>query len=190
MEAILGVFREAAREITTDPVTFAIEVVQFGVLVVLIKVVAFGSKKRSGMLVNMVHERRQRVIVSLQEADAGNAALAEAHDKVIAIAAEVEVQAKALLRDARKQARAQAAAIDGDAITRAEAVKNEAREALEREQVEMLEGVRDQLVSVVTQSTQQVLEQGFTPAEQRAVVQKAIISGIDELETVALGRGA
>lgn len=182
MEAILEVFRGAAHEIVANPVTFAIEVVQFGILIFIIKLVAFGNKKRSGMLVNMVNERRNRVIVGLEKAAAGETALVEAQAQVVAIAAKAEAEAKVLLRDARKQARDQAAAIDQDAAARAEAVEHEAHEALEREQIEMLNGIREQLVGVVAQSTQQVLEQGLTPAEQRA----AIVSGIDNLETVAL----
>jgi hypothetical protein len=50
----------------------------------------------------------------------------------------------------------------------------------------MLEGIRDQLVDVVTTSTHQVLEQGLSPAEQRAVVQRAILAGIEDLDRVTL----
>jgi len=184
MDAVLEVLNEAVREIADKPLTFIIELVQFGILLLLMKVVAFGTKKRRGMVTNMLAERRARVAAELTLAEAGHEALMAAKDEVERIAAEAEDEAAAIAREARKQARTQRADILADGEAQAAAIATSAREALEREQAEMLQGIRDQLVEVVTQATQQLLAQGFSPAEQRTAVQKAIIAGIEGLESV------
>lgn len=184
MDAVLEVLKEAVREIADKPGTFIIELVQFGILLMLVKVVAFGTKKRRGMVTNMLAERRTRIAAEIARAEAGREALAAAQGEVERIAAEAEAEVSAIAREARKQARAQRASILADGDMQAAAVVASAHEALEREQAEMLQGIRDQLVEVVTQATQQMLAQGFSPAEQRTAVQKAIVSGIEGLESV------
>lgn len=186
MEAVIEVLSEAVHEIAADPVKFAIEIVQFGVLVLIVKMVAFGGKKRAGMVRNMLADRRERVEAQIAEAEHGEQWLAEAEGTIASIAAQAEGDAARTIREARRTAREQRLAIEEDARTQAAAIVAEASTALAREQVEMLSSIREQLVEVVTQSTQQLLEQGFTPAEQRAHIQKAIMTGIDELESVSL----
>ena len=60
--------REAADEITGDPVKFVIELVQFGILLFIVKAVAFGMGGKPGMLTNMLSERRERVRAQLEDA--------------------------------------------------------------------------------------------------------------------------
>ena len=179
-------FAEVWHEIATDPVTFIIEIVQFGILVFIIKAVAFGMGKRKGMVVNMLAERRERVTAEIAEADAGRAALETAAQRVAEIQQAADGIVRTILREARANAREQKRAILADGESRAAQAVADARDALAKEQTDMLEGIRDQLVDVVTTSTHQVLEQGLSPAEQRAVVQRAILAGIEDLDAVAL----
>jgi F-type H+-transporting ATPase subunit b len=186
MDAVIEVLQAAVREIVDAPGTFAIEVVQFVILVAVIKMVAFGSKKRAGMITRMLAERRKRVAAQLGDAEIGHLALADAQGEVARIYAEAEQRVREVEREMRKRSRAEKAAVLAEGEEQAAAAFDAAQTALAREQAEMLRGIREQLVEVVTQSTQQVLEQGFSQADQRAIVQKAIVSGIEDLERVAL----
>jgi F-type H+-transporting ATPase subunit b len=183
---MVELLEEVAHEIVSEPVTFVIELVQFGILLFIIKAVAFGVGKRKGMVTNMLAERRERVTAQLAEADAGLASREAAARRVAEIASAADTEAAAALRDARKQARQQKAAIIAEADAQAAQIVQDARDALSKEETDMLQGIRDRLVDVVTASTQQVLEHGLSPAEQREVIQNAIVSGIDDLEGVTL----
>ncbi|MRS12368.1 MAG: hypothetical protein EG823_04765 [Actinobacteria bacterium] len=177
---------EVWHEIAAKPVVFAVEIAQFAILVFIIKAVAFGIGKRKGMVTNMLAERRERILAELAEADAGQEALQNAAERVSEIQHRADAIARSILREARANAREQKRAILAEGESRAAEIVVEAHEALAKEQADMLEGIRDQLVDVVTASTHQVLEQGLSPAEQRAVVQRAIIAGIEDLDSLAL----
>jgi F0F1-type ATP synthase membrane subunit b/b' len=59
-------------------------------------------------------------------------------------------------------------------------------ETLTHERDEVLTSVRESLIDVVTASTRSVLDEGFTPAEQRSMIQDAILASVGDLENVTL----
>jgi ATP synthase F0 subunit b len=179
-------FAEIIHEIAIDPVKFIVELVQFVVLVLLVKAVAFGFGGRGGMLTNMLAERRQRVAAELADADSAIEELGTA-----------QVLAKEWVREARSAARRSVAdakrAADEETVaafaaTDAEVAEllRQADETLVKEREETLGHVREQLVDLVTLSTRQILDEGFSPAEQRTMIQQAIVESLDDLETVSL----
>lgn len=185
MDQVLEILREAAHEIVDEPLTFAIEVAQFAVLVLLIKAVAFGTKKRAGMVTKMLRGRTERIARELEAAAAGHAALAAARDEAVQRGVDVQAQATAILREGRKQAKAEHAALLRAADEQAAATVAAAHAALQREREELLRGVSEQLVEVVTAAARQVLERGLSESEQRIAIEKAIVAGIEGLEQVS-----
>lgn len=177
---------QVIEEIVHEPWRLVIELAQFAVLVLIIKAVAFGFGKRRGMVVNMLAERRHRIEDELLLAEGREAGAAAAPDEAARIAAEAAADAKRLVAEAREQAAAERERILADADAEAVELERQATDALAHEREEVLGGVRDELLDVVTAATRQVLDEGYSPKEQRAMIEDAILESLDDLESVSL----
>jgi F0F1-type ATP synthase membrane subunit b/b' len=181
-----AVFVEALQEITRNPTTFAIELVQFGVLVLLIKAVGFGWGKRPGMVTNMLADRRERVRVSLEEAASADEELIAAHQVAQERLSAARTGARTAVSEARRSAEEEARRSTEAAANEVAEIRRQGDETLAKERAEMLGGVHEQLVDLVTLATRQVLDEGYTAAEQRALIQKSVVESLDDLESVSL----
>ena len=175
----LELLSEIQHEITTDPVKFTIEVVQFALLLAIIWVVAVGFGKRRGFVKNMLIERRARVASELDMADGAEAALARAREEAEAAATGARAEAKRTLTEARRRAKTERTSAAKAADTEAEALRAHGRQLLEMERQEMLANVRERLLEVVGSATRHILSERLSPAEQRALVQRAIMTSLE-----------
>lgn len=177
---------EALHEITANPLTYAIEVVQFGFLVFLIYAVGIRFRGKPGMLTNMLTKRRERIVEALQDASSADEELDAARRISTQQLADARSEARRLVAEARRTAEEEArnvlAAIEDEVAQ----VRREAEQTIAKERTEMLSGVQEQLVDLVTQATRQMLDEGYTPAEQRALIQKSVMESLDDLESVTL----
>jgi F0F1-type ATP synthase membrane subunit b/b' len=174
-------------EIALDPLKFAIELVQFAVLLLIIKAVAFGFGKTSkGFLGNMLVERRKRVEAQIARIDAADDGLVFARKEAKAEIAHARAAARAQLKEARATAEQEAIDAEQATSTEVEEILKQARENLDRERSETLSGIHSQLVDVVVMATRQMLDQGLAPQAQREMVRRTILESLDDLDRVAL----
>ena len=183
---MVELFEEIVHEITGEPLKFLLEIIQFCLLVLIIKAIGFGFGEKKGMITNMLAERREKIVGQLQAVEEAEKELVLAEEKARFILNEAKTEAEQTIRAAKQAAEeeeaAHLAAIDEEAAT----IEKQAEESLEKERAEAMSGVHDQLVDLVTLGTRQVLDEGFSPSEQRALVQKAILSSLDDLEGISL----
>lgn len=175
-------FAEIAHEIAVDPIKYIGEVIQFLLLAGIIYFVAIGLGKRRGMLVKMLDTRRERVAGALERARTADATLEEARGRATATAAAAKQEAAAIVRTARSTARTEKAAMLKAAQAEADAAREHASKVLERELAEMYIESRDRLVDLVAQATRSVLNEGLSIAEQRELVQHAVLDGVAHIE--------
>jgi F-type H+-transporting ATPase subunit b len=183
---MMELLNEAIHEIVADPVKFIIELVQFAVLLLIIKAGAFGFGKSKGFLGNMLAERRKRVEAQIVRIEAASDELIAARGRATSLVSQAKLDARELVKETRAQAKRDSVAAAREAAAEAEEILGQARESLERERAETLSGIHDQLVDVVVIATRQMLDQGLAPQEQREVVRRTILESLDDLDQVAL----
>ena len=176
---VLELLAEIQHEIVSDPTKFAIELVQFALLLAIVWVVAVGFGKRRGFVKNMLVERRQNVASELEMANGAEDALVSAQQDAAAAVTQARAEAKRTMAEARKQAKAQRASAAKGADREAEALRDHGRQLVEMERQEMLADARERLLEVVGSATRHILSERLSPAEQRALVQHAIMSGLE-----------
>lgn len=181
-----AILEETIHEISVHPWTFVAEVVQFVVLVLVIKVVAFGWGERTGVVTNMLSERRARITKELEDAHLARTQAETADARAEKIRASAVRDAEVALAAARREADAERARIVALADDEISEVLAEVDETLERERRELVGGVSEKLVDVVTAATRRVLDEGFSAAQQRRMIEEAITRSLDGLENVAL----
>lgn len=182
IEAIQELFREVIHEITVEPgpTVFVVEVIQFLILAAGLWLLA----KR--MLVPMLEKRRAKVIEELQEAKGADARVAEVWAQAKRIVAEAKQQAQ----DRIRQAKERAAAAHNEAMTSADEegarILDQARQTLSQEETDAVSTVHTQLVDLVTVATRGVLDEALSENERRDLVEKSVLSSLEQLEDVAL----
>lgn len=190
LEMVSELFQEIKVEIAANPTTIIIEVVQFVILITIVWVVAFGVGKRSGFVKNMLKERRVKIASDLEMADGSGAALEAARQKAVADVAEAQASAKKTLTEARRKAKAERTAGAAAADRDVEALRDHAQQLLAMEHQEMLAEARERLLEVVGSATRHILSERISPAEQRALVQRAIMTTIEGTETPSAQQSA
>lgn len=180
------VWQEVWHEVTHEPLAVVIELAQFAILVLIIKLVALGTRNRRGVVVNMLGERKERVRRQLEEAAAHEREAAEAPARAKATAQLADEDRRVILAEAERHAATERERILAEADEQAAEIERQAADTLEHERAEVLGGVRDVLVDIVARATRQVLDEGYSPAEQREMIQSAIIASIDDLESVSI----
>lgn len=186
MEVLRELGSEVVWELTHETTKLLIELVQFVILVFVIKMVAFGFGKREGMLVGMLGRRRERVAAQIEAADAQERNAAEAPAEAHRLVEEARREAKGILAQARASATRERERIDAEAAEQAAELARQAEDTLVHERDDVLNGVRDVLLDVVARATRQVLDEGYSAGQQREMIESAILESIDDLESVAI----
>lgn len=186
MEVITELWHEIVHEVTHESTTLIIELVQFAILIFVIKAVAFGLGKRTGMLPGMLSRRQDRVRSQLDEAAAQEASAAEAPAQAQAILVDAKHTAEQVLTEAREQATRERERILAEADAQVAELEQQAEETLVHEREDVLGGVRDVLLDVVARGTRQVLDEGYSAGQQREMIEAAILDSIEDLESVAI----
>ena len=185
LEMVQELLHEIRVEIVAAPTTLVIEIVQFALLLAVIWVVGVGVGKRSGFIKNMLAERRNKIAVDLETADGSESALEGARQKAAADVAAAHAAAKKTLTEARRRAKVERSTAAEAANREAEALREHAQQLLVMERQEMLADARERLLDVVGSATRHILSERLSPAEQRALVQRAIMTTIEGAEAVS-----
>jgi len=186
MEVIAELWQEVMYEISHESSKLLIELVQFALLVFLIKAVAFGIGKRSGMVTNMLSKRQERVAAQIEAANTQEASAADAPAQANLILVQGRRDSRRLLSEARTTAKSELERIEAEAASQVQELEHQAEETLAHEREEVLGGVRDVLLDVVARSTRQVLDEGYSAGQQREMIETAILESIEDLESVAI----
>ncbi|MFA5844143.1 MAG: hypothetical protein WC971_04850 [Coriobacteriia bacterium] len=175
-------FAEVGHEITADIGRFAVEVVQFLILVAAVWALTVGSSKRRGIITGRLADRRAALETRLEAAGRAEGALETARAEAQAARGAAEAQARQVVREAR--ARAAALVKESHAVAEQRAVELEARavEVLAAEHGDMQTEVRDRLIEVVADATRSIVNDQYTLPEQRALIQRAVIAGLERFE--------
>lgn len=180
-------FAEIVHEITAEPVKFVVEIVQFLIFVAIIWGVGFrGFRKNKGMITNMLAERREKIRLQLERVREADNELRLAKEKAQPILQQARLEATQIIKEVKQTAEEERAAILAGAGEEISNIKKQTEETLEKERAEALSGIHDQLVDLVTIATRHILEEELSPSEQRALVQKAILASLDDLEGISL----
>jgi len=182
LETILFAVEEIAAEMGVEiahaPLRFAAEVVQFVLLIAIVWVVAVGFGKRRGFVANMLTERAHTVSGRLEASSHAEEDLKHAQQVAALKIRTANADARRVLADARREAEEFEASARNDADAEAKRILDRADTALATERAEMHLEVREELVELVSQATRSIMNEKVPLAEQRKLIETAILAGI------------
>ncbi len=179
-------WREVLHEVTSDWLKLLIELVQFAILAVIIKVVAFGAGTRRGVVSGMVSSHAERVRAQLAEAEAREGEAAEAPERAKATVAEAKRATRHTIAEARRAAAGESTRILKEADEQVADLERRTEDALSREREEALAAVREMLPDIVARGAREMLDEGYPAEEQRRMMEAAILDSIGELDAVTM----
>lgn len=179
----MELFAEIGHEIAADPTKYVVELVQFGLLVAIVWFVAMGLGKRKGMVVKLLAGRREKVAADLENAAHAEERLESARSEASETVVAAKAEARRIVGQARRTARSESNATIATATADADAMRRRAAEILESERADMHKEVREQLVGLVALATRSILNESYSAAEQREMVQSSVLAGIERIET-------
>jgi F-type H+-transporting ATPase subunit b len=183
---IQAILEELWHVITHEPLHLVIELVQFAILIFIIKAVGWGVGKYRGVIPNALEARQTRIREELEQAAERETWAAEAPSRAESIRTAAERQRTMTLEGARREAEREKERILAETLEEVAEMERQVDETLTHEREEVLGQVRESLLDIVTSATRSVLDEGFTPAQQRTMIQDAILASVDDLENVAL----
>jgi F0F1-type ATP synthase membrane subunit b/b' len=95
-----------AHEITGDPTKYAIELVQFGLLVAIVWMVAVGVGRRKGVVVKMLEKHQDRIGAEIARTKSADGVLDAARVRATETSEAGRVEAAAIITEAKRVARA------------------------------------------------------------------------------------
>jgi F-type H+-transporting ATPase subunit b len=171
-------FQEALREIIEEPVTFVVEIVQF---LLLLGIIRFLLPRLVG---KNLAERRKRIAAQIENADRADEAYAEAQRQAAAIMAEARAEAQRIREAGRTTAERERRAGLERTAEEVRAIALRAQQSVETEKNRVRSEVSEQLVDLVTLVTRRFIEEALTESERRAVTQKLILARLKEMEGI------
>lgn len=181
-----AILEEIWHTVSHEPIHIVLELVQFAILILIIKAIAFGFGSKRGIIPNSLDARQSRIRDDLELAVEHETRAADAPARVQAILEAAQREREAVLKGAEREAIREAERIQAEQREEIAELERQAEETLAHEREEVLGAVRDSLVDIVTAATRSVLDEGFTPARQRTMIQDAILASVDDLENVTL----
>jgi F0F1-type ATP synthase membrane subunit b/b' len=171
--------QDVLHEITGDPVLFAAEVLQFLLLLVIIR---FLLRRVAG---KDLRERRERIAAELEKAGRADAAYADAGKQAEAIMARAREEAQRVREHAVTTAGQERRAGQERIEREAAAIVLQAEQSIEADKNKAVHEASEQLVELVGQVTRRFLEEALTESERRALMQKLILARLQEMEKTA-----
>lgn len=173
-------FKEVLHEITSKPVIFIAEIIQFAIL---IGIFIFAVPRIVG---KMLKERRERIIAELQEATKAKKEYTEVKKEANAIVAKAKEEARQIVREAQENAKREREAAVVQAEQEAKDIILQAEQTIETEKNKVISEACEQLVSLVTVTSRRFLDEALTESERRALTQKIVLSSLEEIEGISL----
>ncbi len=171
--------QEALREIAGQPLIFAVEVVQF---LLLISIGGFLLRRIVG---KRLKERRERITAEVARADRADAAYAEAQQQAAQLVAGAQTESQRTVEAARRAAEEELRIGLEKAEQEADAILLQARQSIETEKEKKAVEAAESLVVLITEVTRRFIEESLTESERRAVTEKLILAGLKEIEGTA-----
>ncbi len=178
MTIVTEIAAEMGVEIVHAPLRFAAEVVQFLLLIAIVWVVAVGFGKRRGFVVNMLAERQRGMGERLSAAATAEEDLKHAEQVAALKIRTANADARRVIAEAKREADELEAKAKAEADTEAKRILERADTALSTERAEMHLEVRETLVDLVSQATRSIMNEKVPLAEQRRLIETAILAGI------------
>ena len=171
--------QEVFRQITGEPLIFTVELVQFILLVLIIR---FLLPRIVG---TALKERRKRIAADVEKADQADAAYAKAQEQAAALVDAARVEAQKTIEAARTAAQEERRAGLDRVEQEANAILLQAGQAIETEKERVASEASEQLVTLITLVTRRFIEESLTESERRAMTQKLILASLNEMEGTA-----
>ena len=168
--------QEALRQITGEPLMFTVEVVQFILLVLIIRFLLLR------IVGTALKERRKRIAADVEKADQADAAYAKAREQAAALVDAARAEARRTIEAARIAAQEERRAGLDRVEQEANAILLQAGQAIETEKARVSGEASEQLVTLITLVTRRFIEESLTESERRAVTQKLILASLNEIE--------
>jgi F-type H+-transporting ATPase subunit b len=168
--------QEVLRQITGEPLMFTVEIVQFLLLVLIIR---FLLPRIVG---TALKERRKRIAAEVEKADQADAAYAKAQQQAAALVAAAHAEAQRSIEAARTAAQEERRAGLDQVEQEANAILLQAGQAIETEKGRVASEASEQLVTLITLVIRRFIDESLTESERRAVTQKLILASLKEME--------
>lgn len=171
--------QEVLHEITGEPVMFAAEVVQFILLVVIVR---FLLRRILG---TDLRERQEQIVARVEEADRADEAYADARRRADTIMAETRGEAQRIREQAAMTAEQERRAGRERIEREAAAIILQAVQSIEAEKARVVREASEQLIDLIGLVTRRFLDEALTEQERRALTQKLILARLKEMEGTA-----
>lgn len=171
--------QEALHEITAAPFMFAAEIVQFLLLIVIIRLLLrriVGADLKA---------RRERIAAEVEKADHADAAYAEVEHQAAALVAAAHEEARRIIEAAGTRAQEERRAGQERVQQEANAILLQAHQTVETEKKRVTSEASEQLVTLITLVTRRYIEEALTENERRAMTQKLILASLKDMEDTA-----
>jgi F-type H+-transporting ATPase subunit b len=146
---------------------FLSQVISFVIVAVLLRRFAYKP------ILNVLHERRERIAESLRNADKIKQQLAEAEKRHAEILAKANAEAQRMIDEARESAEHVAERKEQEAIAAAEQIIAKAREASMLEHERTMAELKRELGRLVVETTAKVTGKVLTSEDQRRLQEEA-----------------
>ena len=146
---------------------FLSQVISFVIVAVLLRRFAYKP------ILNVLHERRERIAESLRNADKIKQQLAEAEKRHAEILAKANAEAQRMIDEARESAAHMAERKEQEAIAAAEQIIAKAREASMLEHERTMAELKRELGRLVVETTAKVTGKVLTSEDQRRLQEEA-----------------
>ncbi len=171
--------RDVLHEISAQPLSLAVEIVQFVVLIVIIRLV----------LVRVVgpalKERRDRIAAEMDRADHADEAYEEARQQSAQLVTEARARAQQVTEAARAATQEERATGLRQIDEETSAILRQAEQTVETEKRRVAGEASEELVTLISQVTRRFIEEAMTESERQALTRKLVLSSLKEPETTA-----
>ena len=167
--------QEVLLEITAKPLLFFVEIVQFLLLVFIVRLILIR------VLGTTLKERRERIAADVEKADQADAAYAAAQQQAAALTAGALTEAKRSVEAARTAAQDERRLGLNEAEQEAKAILLQAQQTVETEKGRVAGEASEELVTLITQVVRRFMEETLSESERQAVTQKLILASMKEM---------
>ena len=167
--------QEVLLEITAKPLLFVVEIVQFLLLVFIVRLILIR------VLGTTLKERRERIAADVEKADQADAAYAAAQQQAAALTAGALAETKRSIEVARTAAQDERRLGLNEAEQEAKAIILQAQQTVETEKGRVAGEASEELVTLITQVVRRFIEETLSESERKAVTQKLILASMKEM---------
>jgi len=167
--------QEVLLEITAKPLLFFVEIVQFLLLVFIVRLILIR------VLGTTLKERRERIAADVEKADQADAAYAAAQQQAAALTAGALAEAKRSIEAARTAAQDERRRGLNEAEQEAKAILLQAQQTVETEKGRVAGEASEELITLITQVVRRFMEEMLSESERQAVTQKLILASMKEM---------